>query len=109
MSALASRVIINETYDKLYGICDHDLAERVDPLSRVGFHPKEDVMSDSLEFQYMLRFKNLKVKDAFGVDFPTFLKQSRASADEMLRLCAIDLTKPNPNSVLNDLDKELNR
>lgn len=106
---MASRILLNEKYDKMYGICDHDLAERTDPLSRVGFHPKEDIISDSLEFQYMLRFKSLKVKDAFGVDFKTFMQLSRASADEMLRLCALDLAKQNANNALSDLEKELNK
>lgn len=108
LAALGARAILSDIYDKTYNIFDHDLAERRDPLSRLGYHPKEDYMKDSLEFQYMLRYKNARVNSVMGVDFKVFMGQTKASADEMLRICQLDMTKPRPPGMA-DLERELTR
>lgn len=101
MPAKASAIVLQEHYDKLYQIADHELVERTDPLSPVGFHQVEDTYTGCLRYQYMERFKDSGVLRVFGLNFTEFLAQPREDAEEMIKIAL----KATPGLTAAELEK----
>lgn len=70
-SAHAARMVLNELYDEIYGICDHLDESR--PLSLVALHPAEDNLHESLYADMVRRYTRNGILKHFGLSLKDYL------------------------------------
>ena len=77
---IATRIL----YDRVYGICQHGDPAVNDPLSLVGYHPKEDLYEGSDLAMLMRKFYKYRIMESFGLSLTEFLQYPMHVVDDLL-------------------------
>lgn len=108
VSILAAKAVLNDFYDRIYGICDHAQVSLQDPLSSIGYHPLEDVEKDSSKRMYITRFRKSRIHERFGLSLKEFFECTRNDAEELLRQADLEMMQQSKAHLnMGDLEKEL--
>ena len=85
MRPVIAEIATRTLYDKTYGICDHQEVKD-DPLSLVGYHPKEDLYEGSTLAMMIRDFYRFRLAEGFGMSLTEFLDLPLHVTEDIIRV-----------------------
>lgn len=82
-----AQLLLRETYDKSYGIFNHDAVSEARPYSIVAMHWAEDTTSTSPLHACFEEFARKEVPKYFQLSLTEFLKLPREACKRILEVC----------------------
>lgn len=84
MRPVTAELATRTLYDEVYGICEHRNPLLNDPLSLVGYHPKEDLYEGSTLAMLCRDFYRYGLASDFGMSLMEFLELPMHVADDLI-------------------------
>lgn len=105
LNRVDAKIVLNDLYDKHYGICNHTTVSNQRPLSSVGFHPAEVLNEDSLLEEGMRLYISRNIHEHFKMSWTEFMDLPRDVAQSMIRIAG-EYNELKRNS-MGQLEKDL--
>lgn len=86
--AIFARLLLDELYQKFYGICDHNRdASGYTTLELVAYHPAEEAYELSAVVKLAEEFKNLNMAKTLNISFFDYVKLTDTQANQLKAVC----------------------
>lgn len=85
MRPVIAEIATRTLYDETYGICDH-MHVKDDPLSLVGYHPKEDLYEGSMVAMMIRDFYRYSLAEGFGISLIEFMDLPLHVTEDIIRV-----------------------
>lgn len=86
LDSISAKLILQETYETMYKIFDHEKFSAARPLALVAMQPKENTAEYSKLYRTVYRYQNHQIKDLFGLNLVEFLQLPRELVELMFEI-----------------------
>jgi hypothetical protein len=102
-----SQLMFLEAYDETYGIFDHELLDQTDPMSIIGMHPAEDIVTGSLLVSYSRELMACRIPELTNSSLAELMKFPKWFLDELVKDGRSARAKE--DAVVEEMQTNLNR
>jgi hypothetical protein len=105
--SISAKLVLQEEYETMYGIYNHDDPYNQRPLALVGMQPKEDVSRYSKLYRTIRRYSFHEIHSKFGLSLTEFLDLPHDIVELLFEISAEQAQKQQPSidKTLKDLEK----
>lgn len=107
VSSVDADIVMGDMYDESFGICNHAMLSKQQPLSSVSFHKAENVLENSLIEEAMRKYMDFGIKDKFGISFDIFMAYPREYVEMFYKIATEDSSKR--SQAISQIEKEMGK
>lgn len=104
LNSIETQIFLRESYDKHYGIYNHDINDPKRPYALVELHDAERVTAVSPLYEMLDHFPEKQILKYFGLNLLQFLELPRDVCLKIVECCEKQMTKEtNDGKTINQL------